>query len=147
MDEISRAKRRSEDTESEEDGAESAQEVAPAQTDTEEPPPPPRKAGKQQGAPGHGRTQQRAVTDTVHHRPGCCETGGSEAQEGHAEACGRWAIIHIQAFRVLAVNGHIEGSARCRRVMEKRKCTLDDLVILGRRGTLIATEQKRALTV
>jgi hypothetical protein len=85
LDEIPRAKGRSEDTEPEEDGAESAQEAAPAQTDTEEPAPPARKPGKQKGAPGHGHTQQRAVTDAVHHRPGCGETCGREAQEGSVQ--------------------------------------------------------------
>jgi transposase len=81
LDELLRAKERSEATEPEEDGAESAQEAAPAQTDAEEPA---RKAGKQKGAPGHGRTQQLAVTDTVHHRPGSCEICGREAQESSA---------------------------------------------------------------
>ena len=81
LDEILRTQGQSQDSEPEEDDAESAQEVAPAQTDTEEPGPPARKAGKQEGAPGHGRTQQLAVTDTVHHRPGCCEICGREAQE------------------------------------------------------------------
>lgn len=43
--------------------------------------PAPRKAGKQPGAPGYGRTQRLAVTQTVHHRPGCCAVCAREAQE------------------------------------------------------------------
>jgi transposase len=40
---------------------------------------PARKPGKQRGAPGYGRTQRLAVTETVHHRVEGCEGCGREA--------------------------------------------------------------------
>jgi len=70
-----------ENTEPEEGSSKPAQEAVPAQANTEDSVPPGRKAGKQEGAPGHGRIQKLAVTDTVHHRPGCCEACGHGAQE------------------------------------------------------------------
>ncbi len=85
LDELLRAKGESNDTEPEEDSAEPAQKAASAQTDTDKPAPPKRKAGKPKGAPGFGRTQQLAVTDTVHHHPGCCEICGREAQESSVQ--------------------------------------------------------------
>jgi transposase len=40
---------------------------------------PARKPGKQRGAPGYGRTQRLAVTETVHHRLEGCAACGREA--------------------------------------------------------------------
>jgi hypothetical protein len=80
LEELLHAKDDSTQSESEEDDAEQAQEAAPEQADTQKPAPRTRKAGKQKGAPGHGRTQKLAITDTVHHRPDCCEICAREAQ-------------------------------------------------------------------
>jgi hypothetical protein len=40
-----------------------------------------RKPGKQRGAPGYGRTQRLAVTETVHHRVDACECCGCAAAQ------------------------------------------------------------------
>jgi len=81
LDELLHGKGDSKDAGTEEDSTEPAQEAMPAQTDTKELGRPARKAGKQKGAPGYGRTQQLAVTDTVHHHSGCCEICEREAAE------------------------------------------------------------------
>jgi transposase len=47
-------------------------------------PQPERKAGKQRGAPGHGRTQRLTVTEVVHHRVTRCGACGREGPEGLA---------------------------------------------------------------
>jgi len=79
------------------DPANSTEETVPR----DEPPPLPlkasdRKAGKQSGSPGHGRTQQLTVTDTCEHRPACCAACGlALATDTPSQAYTAWDEVPI----------------------------------------------------
>lgn len=78
-----------------------------------------RKAGKQPGAKGHGRTQRFAIDDTVAHYPEHCAVCGLALTRERAQAYTGWDKIEIaaaiagQAGLRLEVNHHLLHTSPC----------------------------------
>jgi hypothetical protein len=91
-----------------------------SQTATTDPETKKRKPGKQHGAPGFGRTQKLAITETQIHKPTCCRgCGGTFDLHALFQATGGYCSVEIappepgKIGLIGSYTKHLFGSIRC----------------------------------